>query len=187
VSPQLGRGCTVIGLSILSLGCSFFPSEHRVPLSFSVRVTNTHGPVAGLKLRVTNFNSEEFSELSLDQQRVARPEQFVELIAESYTDASGEAHFKLSRPGHFSLEVNHPASHLDWVALNVVANTKPKTINLEWPTSAILETQQLSGRINKGLMSSASPPLEGVALRLRTLVSFSDFARLFLLPKLGSQ
>jgi hypothetical protein len=40
---------------------SFFPSEYKVPLSFSVHVTNGHGAAVGLKLRVTRFKEDEYS------------------------------------------------------------------------------------------------------------------------------
>lgn len=178
VSRSLGlwQGFAVLAFSIASLGCSFFPPEYTVPLSFSVRVANAHGPVVGLKLRVTNFKSEEFSRLSSEQQRSAKPDQFVEVIGEASTDDSGEAHFNLSTPGHFTLEPDHPASRLDWVGLDVIAKGKRNTVRLDWPTSAILDTKQLRGRISSGLMSSRSSPLQQKALSLHTLVEFKEIA-----------
>jgi hypothetical protein len=175
-SSRLNEALAVIALALVSLGCSFFPPEYRVPPSFSVRVTNVHGPVVGLKLRVTNFKSEEFSKLGSEQQRVAKPDQFVELIAESMTDDNGEAHFKLNRSGHFDLQPDHPASRLDWVGLDVVSTAKANTVKLEWPTSAILQTKQLRGRISDGLMSSRNSPLKQEVLTLHELVSFKQIA-----------
>jgi hypothetical protein len=172
----LKQALAVFALSLASLGCSFFPPEYRVPLSFSVRVTNGHGPVVGLELRVTRFKTDEFSKLSSEQQRVAKPDRFVELIAESLTDGHGEAHFNLRRSGHFDLQPDHPASSLDWVGLDVAADAAPNTVKLKWPTSAILQTKQLHGRITDGLMSSSSAPLKKVNLSLHTLVSFTEVA-----------
>jgi hypothetical protein len=175
-SSRLRQGLAVLALSVASLGCSFFPPEYSVPLSFSVRVTNAHGPVVGLTLKVTNFKSDEFSRLSSAQQRTTKPEQFVELIAEAFTDDRGEAHFNLSRSGHFTLQPDHPANQLDWVGLNVVADAKSNTVRLEWPTSTILEAKQLRGRISTGLMSSRSLPIQKAVLSIRALVSFKEIA-----------
>jgi hypothetical protein len=171
---SLKQALAVLVLSVASLGCSFFPPEYKVPLSFSVRIANGHGPVVGLKLRVTRFKTEEFSRLSLEQQRLAKPGQFVELIAESLTDGHGEAHFNIRKSGHFDLQPDHPATHLDWVSLDVVPDAAPNTVKLKWPTSAILQTKQLHGRITDGLMSSSSAPLKKVNLSLHALVSFTE-------------
>src|SRR5262245_20356546 len=102
-------------LSLPSFGCSFFPPVYKVPQSFSVHVKNDMGPVTGLKLRVLRFRVEEFEKLSNAQQRVSDPKKFVEVIAESVTDATGTAQFNVARTGQFTLEPEHEASQLDGV------------------------------------------------------------------------
>ena len=168
------RALAIVALSLLTLACSYFPPEYKVPLSFTVRVANDQGPVVGLNLRITNFKSDEFSKYGLDQKRIDDPNQFTELIAESVTDSMGEAHFHLTRTGHFNLEPNHPASHLDWVGLNVVANGKAKIVKLEWPKSLVLESKELRGTISDGLMSYSSAPLKQIVVSLHNLVPFTQ-------------
>jgi hypothetical protein len=178
-------------LSASALSCSFFPAVHKVPLSFSVHVHNDLGPVVGLKLQVTKFKTEEFLKLTDEQQRTARPEQFVEVIAESVTNASGLAAFNLTTPGNFTFAPNHPASHLDWVGIDVAADATPSspggmqlspdvepTFELEWPVSSILKTKQLRGNLSDGLMSSRSSPLKRASLSVRELVSYTEVAKM---------
>jgi hypothetical protein len=168
------RALAIVALSVLTMACSYFPPEYKVPLSFTVRVANAQGPVVGLNLRITNFKSDEFSNYGLDQKRIDDPNQFTELIAESATDSNGEAHFNLTRTGHFNLAPDHPASHLDWVGLNVVANGKAKVVKLEWPKSLVLETKELRGTISDGLMSFSSAPLKQIVVSLHNLVPFTQ-------------
>ena len=49
-------------------------------------------------------------------------------------------------------------------------------MKLVWPTSAILQTKHLRGRISDGLMSSRSSPLKQEVLSLHDLVSFKEIA-----------
>jgi hypothetical protein len=176
LGSRWNQGLAIVILSLASLGCTFFPAEYNVPFSFSVHVTNGRAPLVGLKLRITNFKSEEFSKLTSEQQRTANPDEFVELIAEALTDESGVAHFNLSRSGHFDLQPDHPASLRDWVVLNEAADAKDNMVKFQWPTSAILETKQLRGRISDGLMSPNSSPLKQESLSLHALVSFKEIA-----------
>lgn len=168
------RALAIVASALLTMACSYFPPEYKVPLSFTVRVANDQGPVVGLNLRITNFKFDEFSKYGLDHKRIDDPKQFTELIAESATDSKGQAHFNLTRTGHFNLAPDHPASHLDWVGLNVVANGKPKTVKLEWPKSLALETKQLRGTISDGLMTYSSAPLKQIAVSLHDLVRFTQ-------------
>jgi hypothetical protein len=177
----------VILFSVSALGCSFFPSVHKVPLSFSVHVHNDLGPVVGLNLQITKFKTGEFLSLTDEQQSTADPERFVEVIAEAATDTSGLARFNLTAPGNFTLAPKHPASHLDWVELDVVADVTPaiqgnagieSAVELQWPSTAILRTRHLRGSLNDGLMSSRSAPLKQASLSVRELVSYIEVAKL---------
>jgi hypothetical protein len=116
----------------------------------------------------------EFSKYGLDQKQIDDPNQFTEVIAESATDSNGEAHFNLTRTGHFNLAPDHPASHLDWVGLNVVANGKAKVVKLEWPKLLVIETKELRGTISDGLMSFSSAPLKQIVVSLHNLVPFTQ-------------
>jgi hypothetical protein len=109
------------------------------------------------------------------------------VIAESATDASGLARFNLTAPGGFTLAPKHPANHLDWVELDVVADVTPATqgnesiesaVELKWPSTAILKTRQLRGSLSDGLMSSRGSPLKQASLSVRELVSYVEVAKL---------
>jgi hypothetical protein len=163
-------------LSVSAFGCSYFPPEYKVSHSFSVHVMNELGPVAGLKLRVASFKQKEFEKLDNEQQRTADLQQFVEVIAESVTDHTGNAKFTVSKTGHFTLEPEHEAAHLDWVELDIGADAGSTVVELKWPSSSVLRTKSLQGRLSGGLMSSQSVPLRQAALRVRTLVDYKEVA-----------
>jgi hypothetical protein len=161
-------------LSITASACSFFPPVHKVPRSFSVHVTNDVGPVVDLKLRVTRFKNEESERLSHERRDSADPNAFEEIIAESFTDSTGIAHFDLKRSGEFTLVSDTPASQLDWVELQVSDGVTSTSVETKWPASAILRTSHLRGSLTAGLMSSHSTPLIGDVLRLRSLIEYKD-------------
>jgi hypothetical protein len=69
---------------------------------------------------------------------------------------------------------NHPASQLDWIAINVQNDAKPVAVKLIWPTSFILQSTQLQGQIADGLMLSRTVPLKRVVITLHDLVSFDQ-------------
>jgi hypothetical protein len=165
---------TVLVMSITGFGCMRNAPQYTVPPSFSIHVNNDHGAVVGLKLRVTRFKAAEFSKLSRAEQRGANLEQFVEIIAESITDKSGDAYFNLATTGHFDVQPDHPANQLDWIAINVQNDAKPVAVKLIWPTSLILQSTQLQGRIADGLLLSRNVPLKRVAITLHDLVSFDQ-------------
>src|SRR4051812_43930145 len=93
----------VFVLSIGVFGCMYDPPVQKVSRSFSVQVKNEIGAVAGLKLKVTRFKTEEFDNLTAEQRRSTDPKDFEEIISESSTDDFGIAHFNLNRIGHFTL------------------------------------------------------------------------------------
>jgi hypothetical protein len=165
----------IVAFSISSLACAILPPVYQVPRSFSVHVANMNGPVAGLKLRVTRFNNKKLNQLSIEQQRTAVPDQFVELIAETTTDSQGVAHFNLSKSGQFDLESDSPGSSL-WIEVNVERGARSKTLELQWPTTQILASTQARGRITSGLFSSKSGPVKGAVLSLHTFLPFTEVA-----------
>jgi hypothetical protein len=159
-------------MSITAFGCMTNTPQYTVPPSFSIHVSNDHGAVVGLKLRVTRFKTRaEVSKLTREE-RGANLEQLVETIAESITDNSGDAYFNLVTTGHFNVHAHHPAGQLG-IAINVENDAKPVAVNLIWPGSFILSTQ-LQGRIADGLMISRNVPLKRVAITLHDLVSFDQ-------------
>src|SRR5207248_711327 len=94
------KGCAALKRVIVALllassafGCFMVPRTYKVPLSFSVLVRNGVGPVVGLKLRLVDPGTQEFLKLSDEQQRKVDAEQFVRVVAESVTDARGQARF----------------------------------------------------------------------------------------------
>jgi hypothetical protein len=163
----------VLLCSFSALACVEVPLRYTVPLSFPIHVSNRHGAVVGLKLRITRFKTDEFLRLSAEQQRKAKPEQFVEVVAESTTDNGGEARFTLSTAGDFDVQPDYPGTDAFLVAIHVLDNAKPATVSVEWPTP-ILEARKLHGQLSEGLMSSAEfTPLKA-KLSLRQLVSFDE-------------
>jgi len=176
-------------LSVCALSCSFLPPVHKVPLSFSVHVHNDVGPVVGVKLRVMRFKTSEFLKLTRKQQRIANPDQFVEVIAESVTNGSGMANFNLTASGNFSLAPNHPASQLDWIELEVAPDVVPtspgmqaskdiESVELQWPAATILKTRQLRGNLSGGPLASPRSPLKRTSLSVRELVSYAEIAKM---------
>jgi hypothetical protein len=190
VTSRFKQVIAVLATSFFSLGCTFIPDQYEVPHSFSVRVSNGHGPVAGLKLRVTKFRTEEFSKLKMEQPEVTRVGQFVELIAEATTNDQGEARFNLSGLGRFTLQPDHPVSGFASVDVFVTGRPAPDTvelvwpisttveteIDLGWPTSAILQTTQVRGRISYTLMPGRISPTKQEILSLRKFISFEEVA-----------
>lgn len=161
-----------------AFACSFFPPVHKVSRSFAVHVSNDVGPVVGLKLKVSRFKYDEFKKLTHEQQRTADPGTFEEVFAESVTDSSGTAQFKLDRTGAFTLSPVSPASQLDWVELDVSdrPSSLSSSVQLRWPSYMILRTTQLRGKLMRGLYSSRSVPLEDNTLKLHTLTDYRDLA-----------
>jgi len=141
-------------------------------------VKNEVGQIAGLKLKVSRFKSDEFMKLSDEQRRSADPNSFEETIAESITDNAGMAQFNLDRTGAFTLSPESPASQLDWVELNVSDQPPSPSplVELQWPSVAILRATQLRGKLANGLFSSRSTPLKNNTLRLHTLVDYREVA-----------
>ena len=163
-------------LSFSAFACSYFPPVHKVSRSFSVHMTNDVGPVVGLKLKVSRFKYKEYKRLSDEQRKSVDPKTFEQVIAESVTDSTGTAHFNLDRNGGFTLAPDTPASHLDWVELEVSDGPASSAVELKWPTTAILRTSQLRGRMTTGLMSSRSTPLKSDVLTLRSMVEYKEIA-----------
>jgi hypothetical protein len=181
---RLHSGCLLIlFVTTAVFPCTINPPTYKVPLSFSVELQNEIGPVGGIKLQITGFSSDPNSGLT-QQQRDATPQEILRLlrerqqvIAEAITDQKGQAHFALTTTGHFTLTINHPASHLDWVALDVEADAVPLSLKLQWPTTPILMVAQMRGRLSKGLLSSRSIPLKNTALKLHTIAEYKEIAR----------
>ncbi len=164
---------TVLGMLLSAFGCMYNTPQYTVPPSFSIHVSNDHGDVVGLKLRVTRFKRAEFSKLSRAEQRGANLERFVEIIAESITDRTGDAYFNLATTGHFNVQPDHPANGRE-IAINVQNDAKLVALKLIWPTPFILQSTQLQGRIADGLLISRNVPLNRVAITLHDLVSFDQ-------------
>jgi hypothetical protein len=163
-------------LSASALACSLSPHVYKVPRSFSVRVKNDLGPVAGLTLKVTFFKGDEYNALTDEQRRSVDVNRFEETVAESSTDADGTARFKLDRIGAFTLSPESPASQLDWVELEVPDQPPSPAVELHLPSVAVLKTAYLRGRLSRGLFSSCSTPLKRHELKLHTLVDYREVA-----------
>jgi hypothetical protein len=178
VFVDVKRYILVLVASANALACSVFPHVHKVSRSFAVHVSNDVGPVAGLKLKVSRFKNDEFLKLTDEQQRTADPAKFEEIFAESVTDSSGMAQFKIDKAGAFTLSLVSPASQLDWVELDVSGRSSSlsSVVELRWPSFAILRTTHLHGKLMKGLFSSRSVPLEDNALKLHTLTDYREVA-----------
>lgn len=164
-------------LSAAAFACVEVPIVYQVSRSFTVHVKNEIGRVAGLNLKVSHFRTEEFAQLSAEQQRSADPNSFEEVIAQSTTDDNGMAHFNLNEIGRFSLSTDGPANQT-WVDLDVTEQTSSPVVELQWPSTAILRTAQIRGNLSKGLFSSRSSPLAHNDLKLRTLVHYAEIAAL---------
>ena len=160
----------ILLFSFTAMACVEVPPTYIVPRSFVIHVGNGRAPVVGLKLRVTRFKSKEFLSLTAEQQRTANPEQFVQVIAESSTDGSGEAHFNIATPGDFDVSPDYPGVDGFAISIHVSDNAKTTPVQVEWP-SHILETKRLGGQIHEG----RNEPLEA-RLSLRRLVSYEEVA-----------
>jgi hypothetical protein len=162
--------------SATALACSFFPPVHKVSRAFSVHVQNDFGSVVGLKLKVSFFKWDEVKVLTAEQQRSADPNRFEEIVAESITDQTGTARFNLDRIGAFTLSPESPASHLDWVELEVSDQASSPALEIHWPSDAILRTAYLRGILSRGLFSSRRTPLMHQELKLHSLVDYREVA-----------
>jgi hypothetical protein len=159
-----------------AVACMTFPTVYSVSNSFSVHVKNDVGPVAGLKLRVVRFKSEEFNKLNDEQQRhISDWTAFEEVFAESTTDATGMAHFNVDRTGSFTLSAENPADQLG-VELRISDQSQSPPLEVKWPSNLILTTAHMRGKLAKGLFSSRSVPIKGNALMLHTLIDYRDVA-----------
>ena len=168
---------TVVWLLIFSattLAQQCVPLTRKVRRSFSVHVTNDVGPVAGLKLRVSFYKSDDFKAA---QKRVADPKTFQGIVAQASTDETGTARFKLDRAGTFMLSPENRESWLDYVVLYVSDHqSSSSVVELLWPPVTILRTAHLRGRLSTGLFSSHSTPLKHRGLKLRSLVDYREVA-----------
>ena len=167
--------CVVLSAAS-AFACSYVPPVYKVPRSFSVHVTNEVGPVVGLELKVYRTKWNVVEKLTDEELQSADPNDLEEIVAESTTDSTGTAKFSLDRSGAFTLKPVSPANHLDGVELNVSDDPTPVTVELTWPSDAILRTSQLRGTLTTGLMSSRSAPLKGDVLTLRTMVEYKEIA-----------
>jgi hypothetical protein len=168
---------TVVWLLIFSattLAQQCVPLTRKVRRSFSVHVTNDVGPVAGLKLRVSFYKSDDFKAA---QKRVADPKTFQGIVAQASTDETGTARFKLDRAGTFMLSPENRESWLDFVVLDVTDHQPlSSVVELRWPPLPILRTAHLRGRLSRGLFSSPNTPLKHRGLKLRGLVDYREVA-----------
>jgi hypothetical protein len=100
----------------------------------------------------------------------------VERVEESITDANGDAHFDLDRPGHWYLEPYNPARNLDTVSVFADPHFEATTVNLQWP-SRFLETKQLQGRIASRHTRFPNVPLKQSVVGLYDYVSLKELAK----------
>jgi hypothetical protein len=152
----------VIALLVLSCSasaCAYLPPLVKVRHRFVVHVKDEHGPIVGLKLRLTQY----------------RPPLSETLIAESQTDGDGNAAFAVKDNGDFDIQPEHPARHLSWIVVHVGTKGN-KVVELTWPSDPILETTRLRGRIVDGLGSRRSSPLVHTPLSLRQFISYYEVA-----------
>jgi hypothetical protein len=170
------RALIVLGISLSSLGCTYFEPQYRVTPSFTVHVSNHYGPIAGLTIRATRPRDPDLTGLVPDELNARLlHEQFVRVM-ESTTDANGDAHFDLDRFGHWYVEPDNSASGLDYVSVFADPHFETGTVNIQWPGFKILEVKQLKGRISGGLLHSQTTPLKQTILSVHDFVSLAEVA-----------
>ena len=165
----------------------------KIPPTFTVKVVNEYGPVAGLRVEVTHFRSEDYAKATtpppkrpLDAttdeiERVVNnpPRQthtrvsekaFTELIAVSTTDQKGIANFSLKVEGEFYLSVGN-AAFTDGVTIQVSKDATSGPLTFEWPQK-ITELSALQGTFLRGWAgSSYTTPLAEATLTLVEMIS----------------
>jgi hypothetical protein len=174
--PRAKLILAVLAVSFISLGCVWFPTEYTVAPSFTVHVSNRFGPVAGLKLRANRPKDADLSGLIPEELRARLTNEKVERVEESITDANGDAHFDLDRPGHWYLEPYNPARNLDVVSVFADPTFKATTVDLQWPRNYI-ETRHLQGRITAGLTLLHKVPLKQSVVGLYDYISLKELTK----------
>jgi hypothetical protein len=207
--PQNGiamkQALVILVLSTSALACARGELVINTSSSFTVRITNRYGPVAGLQLRVTRFRDDEYlkatampppkklAERAVDridrltsnnpqqntaalQRRSVNIQDFVDVIGTAVTDSNGMAKFELKNVGRFMLDTQHPGASIDDVILNVSDNGPSAALEFKWLESVILLTKELRGQIADGLMSSKGAPLSGAEISLHELISLKQIS-----------
>jgi hypothetical protein len=138
-------------LAIPSFGCARGELLIKTSPVFTVQITNSYGPIEGLRLLVTTEVGAE--------------------IASSVTDTTGVARFQLNKEGSFLLTTDHPEAEIGDVLLDVSGGSPSAKATFQWPETPILATVLVRGRIADGLMTSKSTPLAGATIALLEMVS----------------
>lgn len=138
-------------LAIPCFGCARGEVLVKTSPAFTVHITNSYGPVEGLRLLVTT--------------------EFGDEVTSSVTDTTGTARFQLDKEGSFLLTTDHPGAGIGDVLLDVSGASQSAEAAFQWPETPILTTALLRGRIADGLMTAKSTPLAGATLTLLEMVS----------------
>lgn len=114
-----------LGISSYCSACLTLWEPTQVGTSFRIKVENSQGPVAGLRLNLT------------ENRRIS-----------AVTDQDGFAAFSALAPGEYYVRADHPAGDLNLAYVNVdPIGPRSLTVNSNWPQSQILTVKSLRGRI----------------------------------------
>jgi hypothetical protein len=143
-------------LTVSTFACARGELAVKTSPLFTVRITNSDGPVEGLRLLITT--------------------QLGDKVTSSVTDVTGTARFQLHMNGSFLLTTDHPKAGVGDVLLQVSDRDSSAHMTFQWPETPILTTVLLRGRIADGLMTSRSTPLVGATLSLLEMISLKQIA-----------